>query len=51
LVNLKIIVNKAEGEKCARCWNYSENVGADDEYSDLCPRCAGIINSRPLKTT
>ncbi len=45
LKSLKIIVKKAEGVKCARCWNYSENVGADDKYSDLCSRCTGIIGN------
>jgi len=45
LKSLKIIVKKAEGEKCARCWNYSENVGENSEYSDLCSRCAEIISN------
>jgi len=43
--SLKISIEKAKGEKCARCWNYSEKVGIDKNYSDLCPRCAEIISN------
>lgn len=40
---LKIGVEKARGEKCARCWVYSEELGADPDYPDLCPRCARVL--------
>ena len=43
-VSLKITVNIADGIKCARCWNYSENIGANNKYSDLCPRCAKVVS-------
>jgi isoleucyl-tRNA synthetase len=39
LDGLEILVRKAPGEKCARCWVYSENV---DERG-LCPRCGDTI--------
>lgn len=39
---LKIIVNKADGNKCLRCWHYDISVGKNLEYIDLCKRC--IIN-------
>ncbi|MCK5852794.1 isoleucine--tRNA ligase [bacterium] len=45
LKTLKTIVEKAKGEKCARCWNYSESIGKNNEYSDLCARCAGIVGN------
>jgi len=45
LKSLKIIVENAAGDKCARCWNYSEKIGGNNEYSDLCPRCTEIIGS------
>ncbi len=35
----EIIVEKAEGEKCSRCWNYSVHVGQDVEHPTLCDRC------------
>ena len=34
---------KAKGEKCARCWNYSETVGDNKEYPDVCNRCAKVL--------
>jgi len=35
----KVSVEKANGEKCERCWNYS-NL----DSNNLCERCAGVIN-------
>ena len=35
----------AEGEKCERCWSYSETVGQDAEHKTLCARCAAVIKS------
>ncbi|MDR1204134.1 MAG: isoleucine--tRNA ligase [Peptococcaceae bacterium] len=40
LDGLEILVRKAPGEKCARCWIYSEEI---DEQG-LCPRCAGVVS-------
>jgi isoleucyl-tRNA synthetase len=36
---LKIRVHKAEGEKCARCWNYATTVGENDAHPEICHRC------------
>ena len=36
-------VKKAGGEKCERCWSYSEEVGRDSEHPTLCARCAKAI--------
>ncbi|MBR5705189.1 MAG: isoleucine--tRNA ligase [Deltaproteobacteria bacterium] len=44
---LKIRVAKALGAKCERCWNYSETVGEDSQYPDVCERCAGILRGLP----
>jgi isoleucyl-tRNA synthetase len=35
----------AEGVKCARCWLIKTDVGVDPAYSDLCGRCAGVLQS------
>ncbi len=32
-------VERAEGEKCQRCWNYSPTVGRDPEHPEACARC------------
>lgn len=39
VAGLKITLQKAAGEKCARCWHYTETVAADPAYPDLCARC------------
>lgn len=38
--DIKVKVEKAKGDKCARCWMYSENLGTDERWPDICPRCA-----------
>ncbi|MBR2152967.1 MAG: isoleucine--tRNA ligase [Clostridia bacterium] len=40
---LSVSVAKAEGEKCERCWIYSDTVGSDSEHPTLCSRCAGVL--------
>ncbi len=39
-VGIGIEVQKAEGEKCERCWNYSETVGTIKEHPTICKKCA-----------
>ncbi|MBQ3161749.1 MAG: isoleucine--tRNA ligase [Oscillospiraceae bacterium] len=36
-------VERASGDKCERCWAYSETVGANAEHPTLCARCAAEI--------
>jgi isoleucyl-tRNA synthetase len=36
---LTIGVTKARGQKCDRCWIYSETVGMNQEYPAICDRC------------
>lgn len=40
---LKVVVSQAPGEKCERCWMYTESVGKDEKHSTLCSRCAEVI--------
>jgi isoleucyl-tRNA synthetase len=40
---MTISVDRASGEKCARCWNYSMRVGEDDENPAVCERCAAAL--------
>ena len=40
---VKVVIKKADGEKCARCWNYSTSVGENKDMPDLCSRCCGIV--------
>ena len=34
-----IKVEVADGEKCERCWMYSDTVGMDHNHPTLCKRC------------
>ncbi|MBI4743297.1 MAG: isoleucine--tRNA ligase [Actinobacteria bacterium] len=43
--DLSVFVLKAEGEKCERCWNYSETVGKDSQHPTICKRCADVVES------
>jgi isoleucyl-tRNA synthetase len=36
-------IEKAEGEKCSRCWMFSLDVGKDSKFETLCGRCIGVI--------
>lgn len=40
---LFVNVARARGEKCERCWTFSESVSQDAEHPTLCARCAGVI--------
>jgi len=41
---LAITVNKAPGQKCERCWNYSTHVGEDKAYPTVCERCSAVLS-------
>ena len=40
---LAVGVTAADGKKCVRCWNYSEQVGNFDEHPQLCERCVPAL--------
>lgn len=39
----EIEILRASGEKCKRCWNYSDYVGKDLEHPALCERCLPVV--------
>ncbi|QWR77448.1 isoleucine--tRNA ligase [Candidatus Magnetomonas plexicatena] len=41
---LAVKVLKADGQKCQRCWNYSETVGTFADIPEVCSRCHDAIN-------
>ena len=43
-MSVGVTVRKAGGEKCERCWSYSNTVGSNAEHPTLCARCAKIIS-------
>jgi isoleucyl-tRNA synthetase len=38
-----VIIQKADGAKCERCWNYSVRVGESENYPTVCERCVGAL--------
>jgi isoleucyl-tRNA synthetase len=36
-------VEKADGDKCARCWKYDTTVGKYEDYPDICERCRSVV--------
>jgi isoleucyl-tRNA synthetase len=40
---LKVLVTRADGAKCVRCWNYSSSLGRDPEHPVLCPKCVEAV--------
>ncbi|RAI82970.1 isoleucine--tRNA ligase [Macrococcoides goetzii] len=45
--NLNVLVERADGEKCERCWNYSTEITAEDhKHPHVCPRCLSVLESK-----
>jgi isoleucyl-tRNA synthetase len=40
---LRVEVRRADGQKCERCWNYSEQVGQFTRYPTACERCVAAL--------
>jgi isoleucyl-tRNA synthetase len=41
--SLEVSVQKADGAKCERCWNYSTHVGENTRYPTVCERCTAAL--------
>ncbi len=40
---LHVSIQKAPGQKCDRCWNYSTHVGENERYPTVCERCTAAL--------
>jgi isoleucyl-tRNA synthetase len=40
---LHVFIEKAPGQKCDRCWNYSTHVGENERYPTVCERCSAAL--------
>jgi isoleucyl-tRNA synthetase len=40
---LQVLVGRAPGEKCQRCWNWSTKVGSFTDEPELCERCYPVV--------
>jgi isoleucyl-tRNA synthetase len=45
LLNCRIVVSKAAGGKCERCWKYDTEVGKNPAHPTVCSRCAKVLQS------
>ncbi len=43
LPELSLKIERAEGAKCVRCWNYSKHVGENPRYPTVCERCTDAL--------
>jgi isoleucyl-tRNA synthetase len=43
LKDLRVAVQRADGKKCDRCWNYSTHVGENTRYPTVCERCTEAL--------
>jgi isoleucyl-tRNA synthetase len=43
LKGLSIKIERADGTKCERCWNYSTHVGENKRYPTICERCTEAL--------
>ena len=50
LENSAIVVTKAEGETCERCWVVTPDVGQNENHPTLCPRCAEVVEENYSNT-
>ena len=41
---LSVSISKAEGEKCERCWKFSDTVGCNSQHPTLCKECADTMS-------
>ncbi len=42
-----IYAQTAGGEKCVRCWNYSNTVDCDANFPGICERCVVAVTTEP----
>jgi isoleucyl-tRNA synthetase len=41
--SLDVMVAKADGQKCDRCWRWETDVGKDPEHPTICGRCVEAV--------
>ncbi len=42
-VSVEVIVEKADGVKCQRCWRYVDKVSGDTPFEGICERCVEAL--------
>jgi isoleucyl-tRNA synthetase len=49
LSEVTVTVSRADGTKCSRCWMWTQDVGTDKNYPEICARCAGVMEENAAK--
>jgi isoleucyl-tRNA synthetase len=42
---LEVLIGRAPGGKCERCWNYSTFVGRSQDHPTFCARCDAVVRT------
>lgn len=42
---VSVRISPAEGDKCERCWMYSDYIGSSGEHPALCKRCEQVVSN------
>jgi isoleucyl-tRNA synthetase len=48
---VRVQVFRAEGDKCPRCWMWRSEIGSDEEYQEVCARCAGVLRETGIRVS
>jgi len=40
---LAVAIRKATGSKCERCWHFTDDVGSDADWPEVCGRCSASV--------
>jgi isoleucyl-tRNA synthetase len=43
--DVEVLIERAPGAKCERCWNYSSSVGRSRAHPTLCARCDSVVRT------
>jgi isoleucyl-tRNA synthetase len=44
----RVVVEKADGVKCERCWRFVPSVSEAGEFKGLCERCVDALEKKPV---
>jgi isoleucyl-tRNA synthetase len=47
---MRVKVSRSAGQKCVRCWRWSEDVKKSGAYAELCGRCADVVKKLATKS-
>ena len=40
---IRVLIDKADGQKCERCWHWEMDIGRNADHPTLCGRCAEAV--------